>query len=333
MRRLAVVSLVVLSCASGAAVWAQEAPTPGAPADVKELIQQLDADKFTDRQAASQRLSDAGKAAIPALVEAAASPSREASSRSIDILKKHSQSQDEATKKAAREALEKLAKSDDSRVAAAAAQALKPKDDPNVPAVGGLVPGIQIGGGQVQIQVQAIAGGNVNRRVGIQNVNGVKTTTVEENGRKVKIVEDPQNGIKMEVTEKVDGKEETKKYEAKDADDLKKNHPEAHKIYEQSTKQQNVQIQIGGGAIPALPLAPGIAPRAIPVLPGFRNPAQMRAVQEQLERVQKELKDAEQRLKKAAENSPQADELGKSVQQLEEARKQLEEAIEKVKTP
>jgi len=309
---------------------------PAPAKDFQELIQQLDAPKFTDRQTASQTLTEAGRAAIPALVEATANPSREVSSRSLDILKKHAQAKDEATQKAGREALEKLAKSGDSRVASAAADALKPKPDPNAPQGRFGVQGIQLNGGQVQIQVQAVAG-NANRRVSIQNVNGVRTTTVEENNRKVKIVDDPQKGLSLEVTEKVDGKDQTKKYEAKDVDDLKKKHPDAHKIYEESTKQQNVQIQIGGGAIqaiPALPAVPGLAPgRAIPVLPGLRNPAQLRAIQAQLERVQKELQEAEQRVKKAAENTPQADELGKSIQQIQEARKQLEDAIEKLKTP
>lgn len=335
MRHGAILFCCVLSVVLSNVLPAQEAPGPAETKDFNELIQQLDASKFNDRQAASQKLLEAGRAAIPALIEAAASPSREASSRSIDILKKHVQSKDEATQKAAREALQQLAKSGEARVASAATEALKPKADPNVPQNPFGVQGIQLNGGQVQIQVQAVAA-NGNRRVSVQNVNGVRTTTVEENNRKVKIVDDPQKGINLEVTEKVDGKEQTKKYEAKDVDDLKKKHPDAHKIYEESTKQQNVQIQIGGGAIQAIPVfpAPGFAPgRALPVLPGLRNPAQMRAIQEQLERAQKELKEAEQRVKKVTENNPQADELGKSLQQIEEARKQLEDAIEKLKTP
>jgi len=335
MHRLAILScFLLLPVVSSHLARAQEAPAPAGEGDLKELIQQLDSSKFNDRQAASQKLTEAGKAAIPALIETAAGPSREASSRSIDILKKHVQSKDDAMQKAAREALEKLAKSDVPRVAGAAAEALKPKADPNTPQGQFGVPGIQLNGGQIQLQVQAIAGGIGNKRVSVQNVNGVRTTTVEENNRKVKIVDDPQKGINMEVTEKVDGKEQTKKYEAKDADDLKKKHPDAHKIYEESSKQQNIQIQFGGGAIQGIPVFPALpAGRAFPIPPGIRNPIQLKAVQEQLDGVQKELKEAEQRVKKAAENSPQSDELGKSIQQIESARKQLEEAIEKLKTP
>src|SRR2546426_468022 len=83
--------------------------------------------------------------------------------------------------------------------------------------------------GQIQIQVQAggVAGPGGFKRMHMKNVNGVKEIEVDDNGKKVKIVDDPNNGIKVEVTEKnKEGKEETKKYEAKNADELKKNHPE-----------------------------------------------------------------------------------------------------------
>jgi exonuclease VII small subunit len=71
------------------------------------------------------------------------------------------------------------------------------------------------------------------RRVTMTNNNGVKQIEAEEGNRKVKIKDDPNNGIEMEVTETKDGKEATQKYQAKNAEELKKNHPEAHKIYEQ----------------------------------------------------------------------------------------------------
>lgn len=319
---------------------AQEAPAPAEPVDLPKLVQQLDSDKFNERQAATQKLTEIGRDAIPALVEAAKNPSREASSRSLEILRKHLQSKDEALQKAARESLEALAKSDVPRIATGAAEALKPKPDPNQPQPFG-VPGLQ-GRAPIQLQVQAMAVGG-GRRVAIQNVNGVKTTTVEENGRKVKIVEDPAKGIEMEVTEKVDGKDQTKKYEAKDVAELKTKHPEAHKIYEQSAKQPNVQIQFG-----AVPIAPGIEgiqaipalPRALPPfrnglpgLPGMIDPQRQNAIREQLDKVQRDLKEAEERIKKNAGEGAQAEEIAKSLQQIEAARKQLEEAAEKLKTP
>ena len=53
----------------------------------------------------------------------------------------------------------------------------------------------------------------------------------------------------MKVTRTVDGKEKTDEYTAKDLDDLKKNNPEAAKIYEQYARRQNGLFQINGGAI------------------------------------------------------------------------------------
>jgi hypothetical protein len=61
----------------------------------------------------------------------------------------------------------------------------------------------------------------------VKNVNGVKDIEAEEVGRKVKIHDDPDEGIEMSVTEKKDVKEVTKVYKAKNAEELKEKHPEA----------------------------------------------------------------------------------------------------------
>ncbi|HOM17185.1 MAG TPA: hypothetical protein PLQ00_07635, partial [Thermoguttaceae bacterium] len=79
------------------------------PEELEKLVQQLDADSFSDRQAASQRLAELGRSAIDALIRAAASESLEANVRALDILKKHLDSQDAELKKSAKEALEKIA--------------------------------------------------------------------------------------------------------------------------------------------------------------------------------------------------------------------------------
>ena len=81
-------------------------------ADIAAWIKQLDADKFADRQEASEKLYAAGKAAIPASAEAAAGPSLEVTVRSIDLLQRFLDSPDKAIKDAATAGLEKIAKSD-----------------------------------------------------------------------------------------------------------------------------------------------------------------------------------------------------------------------------
>jgi uncharacterized protein YukE len=290
-----------------------------APAiDLDSLVKQLDAEKFTDRQAASQKLIKAGAKAIEALRKAAAGDSREARTRAVEILKKHFEGDDDALKKAAMEALEKLAEGDKPIIARLAKGILKPKPAPGQG-------GIRIGPAQIQIQVQNVAGGG--RQVRTKITNGVKEIEAEENGRKVKIVDDPNNGIKMEITEKKDGKETTRKIEAKDADDLKKKDAEAHKIYEQYSKNAG-RIQIRG-----IQLQPGRA-IPLPIRPGGIRPLRrirdLRGAQDQIEKAAKELDEAVKQLKKAIEDGSQADELKKSVERLEQVRKDVQEAKEKL---
>jgi hypothetical protein len=305
--------------------------------DVAELIKQLDDNRFSQRQAASRKLFAAGKSAIPALAEAAAGNSREVTTRAIDVLKSHLQNGDEASIAAAKEALDKIAQSDNPTAARAAEEALRPKEEPNAQVPGFPGGGIQIQGGQIQIQVQAIAGGN-GKRTSIKIINGVKEIDAQDNDRKVKIIDDPNNGIKIEVTEKnKEGKEETKKYEAKNADELKKNHPDAHKIYEEYSKQQGIQIrgiQFQGGVLPAVPQPVPIQPNQIipgPNVPRALNRIESRAqVAERLAVVEKQLDELAVRLKELSKDSNQADQFGKSLQQLEEAKKQLQEAKAKL---
>ncbi len=223
-----------------------------------QWIQQLDSDRFADRNEASRRLDEAGREAVPALVEAALGTSREATLRAIEILRKHSQDGEEASKKAAQEALQKIVASDHPAAARRAKEALnsaKPVEiaPPLVP----IVQGWPIAGQQVQVQIQMNAGaGNQQRR--IQIANGVKQIEVTENDLRVKITEDAAGGVQMEVTRKKDGKETTEKYSAKSRDELKKAQPEAYRLYDKYAQQQNARIQIQ--AVPGLRPAPRVIP-------------------------------------------------------------------------
>ncbi len=247
----------------GAADDATEAETGEAEVSAERiatLVEQLDSDKFAQRQKASRELADIGKPAIAALAEAATGESLEAIVRSIDILKGLCESKDDPTKAAAREALEKVAKSDRASAARRAQDALKATAEVQNPAG-------NIGPGQIQINVAGMAG----KRISIKNVNGVKEIEATEGDRKVKIIDDPAKGIKMEVTTTKNGKKSTKKYEAKNADELKKKHPEAHKLYKEYSQNQggiNVRFQIAGGnmpiriARPAMPVPGRVLQRA-----------------------------------------------------------------------
>jgi len=277
--------------------------------DFKQLVKQLNAEKFSDRNAASDELRERGQAAFPALIEAAKSEVREVSTRAIEILKHHFKNGDAEAKDAAKVALEGLVAADHGATSRRAKQALKPDEEQNQVNPG--IPGrIQIvPGARVQIQMQA---GN-NRRVQVRVANGAKDIEAEEDGRKVKIHED-RGGIKIEITEKKDGKETTKKYEAKNAAELKKQHPDAHQIYEKYSKGG---IQIRGAALPQF---------QIPVFPGQpQNQAQG------LEKSKQRIDDLIQRFKKKIENNEgNADGNRRMIEQLERHKGHLDDIQERL---
>jgi hypothetical protein len=240
-----------------AAILALAISVPLMADETDDLIKQLDADTFREREEAAQKLTALGKEAIPALAKAANDGTLETGIRSIDILKKLVEGGDKEASDLARTALEKLAESENAATSRRAKNALAPKPQP-VPQ--GLPNRIQIGGfGPAQIIV-----GNAARRMTMKNVNGVKTIEVDEGDRKVTIIEDPNNGIVVAITETKNGKEVTEKFEAKTEADLKKNHPKAHAEYEKYAKGNgavNIQINQGGirfGQAPGLPFGPQV---------------------------------------------------------------------------
>lgn len=297
--RCVAAALVVLSLGAMAPAGekpARTSPPAGSTEQIDKLIQQLDSDRFGRREAATNQLQTLGKPAVAALRKAAVGDSLEVTSRAIDILHKLFESPDAATKAAAQEALEEIVKSGHSGAAPRAVAALKPKPTPAENGAGA----IQIGGGQLflggpnamgaQIIVGAnvVVGGGTTKRVTTSNMNGVKEIQAEENDRKVKIRQEANGRIKMEVVTTKNGKEVTKKYEAQNADELKKKNPQAHDLYKQYNSDQaggvitinaiggaagpgnalNLQFQAGGGAL-AQPIHRNSVDSATAVLKGM----------------------------------------------------------------
>ncbi len=341
------VLLLAVSCWQVGAQEANEKPVAAEPAklDIATLIKQLDADEYNDRQSASAKLAAAGESAVPALEKAAASDSREMSMRAFDILKGHFDKGTPAVKDAARQALERISQGDLGAASRRATEALTPPStkDANNPAAGNVrvlpfapVPGgIRIAGARVAIAAGAVGGG-VETKIKVEN--GIKTTEVKDKDRQVKIVDDPDKGLQLEVTETKDGKETTKKYEAKNADDLKTKDAEAHKIYEQYS-QKGAEIKIGGFGfapagvpLPIAPAVPAIAPARLvpiaPALPPMAVPAEIGPPTKKadaLEGLDKALQEAEASLKEAFKQSGDSEQLKRATQRLEEVRKQLEQ--------
>ena len=229
---------------------------PAIADEAADLVKQLDAETFREREEAAQKLEALGKNAIPTLASAANEGTLETGIRSIDILKKLSEAEDKETAAEAKAALEKLTESENAATARRAKNALAPKPQPVVPAFPNRIRVVPFPPAQ-------IIGGNAARRINMKNVNGVKTVEVDEGNRKININEDPNKGITVEITETNNGKETTEKFEAKNEDDLKKNHPKAHAEYEKYGKGNAAAIQINQRAIPFR--------NAVPAIPAFRR--------------------------------------------------------------
>ena len=300
---------------------AQVSPSPS-PGEIAALVEQLDSDKFAQRQAASEKLSAIGKPAIGALAEAATGESLEVTVRSLEILKGLLESPDEPTKEAAKSALEQVAKSDRPSAARRAEDALKVLEQQQHPA------GMNVPGG-IQIAVAAAGGG---RRVSVKNVNGVKEIEADEGDRKVKIVDDPKQGIKMEVTTKKNGKDVTEKYEAKNADELKKKHPQAYELYKQYGQNQGgvvMQFQFGGN----VPIRIGQQPIPVPGRAVARRVDTIDMAKNLLPAWSRQLKGlaTDDAISKASAESKQelAKQSAEMRKELEDLEKRLQEAIEK----
>jgi hypothetical protein len=332
---------------------------------IAKLIQQLDATEFAEREAACAKLAAKGKEAIPALEKAGANGNLEVSSRATTILGKMLESSDGETESAAKKALQDLADSDSPAASRKAKSILDKKDgvqnagpNMNMPGGGIMIPGngfggrIIINGGQLNIG----GGGFGVKTMSVRNVNGVKEIEASEDGKTVKIQDDPAQGIKVEITEKENGKETTKKYEAKNAEDLKKNHPAGYDLYKKYGGDQPgnaVQLNIQGGmnimpgnlpfplVPPAMPgqalpgqMQPGQALPARPMIPGQLVPGAAAPARSQLELAAIQTKSLASRLEKLqkadayksatpeskAELKKQIDELSK---RLDEVRGQL----------
>ena len=326
----------IVASALAASAWADDsAPAAAGDSSIAELIKQLDAEDFKARQAASTKLEERGKEAIESLEKAATSDSAEASTRALEILSKHHAGTNAELKAAALAALQKIAATDKGTAARRAAEILNPKPtapqtDPNVPLGGGRGIRIAPGGiapGGIRFRVEALGGVGGLKRMSVKNVDGVKEIEAQEGDRTVKINDDPAKGIKVSVTQKKDGKEETKEYEAKNAEELKTKHPEAHEFYKQyAQKEADIRVDV----FPAVPGAPGIVPGIAPPLPiaGRARPVMIlrdpEAMAEQLDKVQKQLEAASDRLKKIVESADNQAEIKKAIEALDETRKELD---------
>jgi hypothetical protein len=234
------------------------------------LITELNDDKFAVRQLASQQLAEMGAAVVPDLVQAAQGKHLEVTSRALDVLKKFLEANNPESQVAARQALQELAATDHPAASSGARKILADQQPAENTPFGQLFPNgrVPLPAGrivqrqaQIQLQIQGgFGGGNQQKNIlQVRQAGGRRTIEASDNEREIKIVEDQQNGIQMEVTAGAGDQRKTKKYTAKNAAELKKKHPQAHKLYEKYSKNnglifrpanQGLRVQIGPAAIP-----------------------------------------------------------------------------------
>ncbi len=203
------------------------------PKQIDEWVSQLGHERITERIKAEKQLITAGNEAIPALAKGALAGNRATIEKSIDVLGKLAQSKDDKTREAARITLQMLSESDQPSTAERAKIALNTKEADGIkPFEGWNKPGNQFAGG-----------GNVNRSVSISNINGLRTISVKE-GPLETTIQDLRGG---KILAQITGGEKPVELIAKNAEDLKKQLPEAAALYEQyAGGNQGLGMQFAG---------------------------------------------------------------------------------------
>lgn len=310
----------------------EEKPTlkPAASAaEIARWLNDLSSRDFATREQASRRLADAGEAAIEPVAQLSDTDNLELAMRGLFILKEQMQSNQPVVKEAAKKALEKLAASSRGSVSKRAQAILNPPADNPIPS--------RVNPGALQLRfAPGIAGGVRNLSVSSRTVNGHTEMTITEDSTKVAISHTNGREIVVKITDPPkDGKEQpTKEFTAKDTDELKKKHPEAHKYFERYTGWKNL---IPAERIPLIgPLANQVKDNAIAGVPapvaasGVRKPLDLEQLQktlQEIESAQQELQQLSERLQALAANkSTDPDAIKKLAEEIRSASERIKTA-------
>jgi len=289
---------ICLTCILGGFLWPlnlsaqSKSPIPGqaevgdatpsslSEAEIEDLIEQLNADEFTTREAATKALGDGGRAVIPAMEQNAESPELEVSSRCFAVLKAIYEGTDIEARADAALALKRLCSSSQAAVARRAKSLLTPPAANLLP--GGVpIPGFRLPPGlRFNVQRNLQAGGRT-RSVATTNVNGRVTVEAAEGSRRVLITHQNEREIRVRVTEPAPDGGEPRVTEsvAANRQELKEKYPEAFKLFTEYAGQElepdhNPSRIFPPGSPPGV--LPGLEPLpqvpAPPGPPGFPPP-------------------------------------------------------------
>ena len=256
------------------------------PEQLQQWVQDLVNPRFAVRQTASQKLVQSGTAGMEAVTGAAQTNDLELATRCLSVLKEGLNSKSKEVQQVARTALQTLAKSENNSVAQRARTALEAPPKLGVPA-GRFPGGIQGNFQQIAVQIN----------------NGARQIKVTENGKEIAIKDNNGKDITITTTETVNGQKVSKSVTAKDEDDLKKNHAEAHALFEKYSKGNNgIQIKFGMNAI-----GNGIIAGQLPVPGAINRPLMVNRIKAaetfgEIDKLRQKLEESNERLAKSAES-------------------------------
>lgn len=220
------------------------APDSGlSPAEIAGLIEQLDAPEFEVRERATKKLAAVGQPVIEPVVKATEAGSLEVGARCLSVLKDLYHSSDGPTKSAAQAALRQLAASTNRSIARRAGEVLNPPASTRSNRATAALPAAQ---------ATSISSRTMNGRTEITVRTGTTTISIaHESGKDIT--------VKVQEPAPAAGKDPVvKEYKAKDIEELKSKHPEAHAHYEKyANRARTINLaNIAGAVRPALPAVP-----------------------------------------------------------------------------
>jgi len=317
MSRFAALTVFCVACLLGTAslAWSDEAPSA---ADIKTLVLKLSDPDAAVRDATEKQLIAVGLPVIEDVSSTADSPNLEVVARCVGVLAALRNSTDKPTREAAEAALKKLSESKNRSLARRANAVI----NPNV-AQNNLLPGVA--GGAVQMNVVVN-----NARISVTNRNGDRTLSADDESGKTEISRKASGEVAVKLTKTDDkGKPQTTTADAKNVEELKKQHPEAFKVYQKYETMLNgnrLNLQVRGGA-----MAVGLAGQPIPVRVQVMTEADKDLLKKDLETSLESLRQAAGKLKDLAAKGPvKPEDLQQVIAEIETVNQRLLESRKKL---
>ena len=217
--RLAVSGLVLSIAAAWcpAALFASDTAGALTPEELRLAIRQLDADEFSVRQTARQRLAAHGIRAVGLVRDAANSADGHLASECVSLLEQMALSRDDSVAGAAKQALDELSRHDNPATASLAHTALSPAQ---------VIPQ----SAAMEMQMRLAARANVPPGIPF-DANGQRQVAFVDNGRDVKITERRGGPISVQISQTVEGRQQTTEVEADSVVDLHRKDRVAYELY------------------------------------------------------------------------------------------------------